>query len=31
MLLALKAAVDFAIDLRSHDPGRTWEHGYVDV
>jgi hypothetical protein len=31
VLLALKAAVDFGIDLRSHDPARTWEQGYVDV
>ena len=31
VLMALKAAVDFGIDLRNHDPGRTWEHGYVDV
>lgn len=31
VLLALKAAVDFAVDLRNHDPDRTWERGYVDV
>ena len=31
VLLACKAAVDFGIDLRSHDPGRTWDEGYVDV
>jgi hypothetical protein len=31
VLLMLKAAVDFAVDLRSHDPTRTWERGYVDV
>lgn len=31
VLLSLKAAVDFSIDLRNNDPGRTWEHGFVDV
>ncbi len=31
VLLALKAAVDFSVDLRNNDPGRTWEDGYVDV
>jgi uncharacterized protein YndB with AHSA1/START domain len=31
VLLACKAAVDFGIDLRSHDPGRSWDEGYVDV
>jgi uncharacterized protein YndB with AHSA1/START domain len=30
VLLALKAAVDFDIDLRNHDPERTWSQGYVD-
>ena len=30
VLLALKAAVDFNIDLRNHDPGCTWDQGYVD-
>lgn len=30
VLLPLKAAVDFGIDLRSHDPARTWDQGYVD-
>ncbi len=30
VLLPLKAAVDFNVDLRSHDPSRTWERGYVD-
>jgi hypothetical protein len=30
VLLNLKAAVDFAIDLRNHDPQRTWDHGFVD-
>ena len=31
VLLALKAAVDHGIDLRNHDPLRTWDRGYVDV
>ena len=31
VLLALKAAVDFSIDLRNQDPDRNWESGYVDV
>jgi uncharacterized protein YndB with AHSA1/START domain len=30
VLMALKAAVDFSVDLRNHDPQRTWEHGYLD-
>lgn len=30
VLLALKAAVDFDVDLRSHDPHRTWDEGFVD-
>jgi uncharacterized protein YndB with AHSA1/START domain len=30
VLLALKAAVDHGIDLRNHDPARTWDQGYVD-
>lgn len=30
VLLPLKAAVDFGIDLRNHDPARTWNHGFVD-
>lgn len=30
VLLALKAAADFAVDLRSHDPRRTWDQGYAD-
>ncbi|MDP9370097.1 MAG: SRPBCC domain-containing protein [Chloroflexota bacterium] len=30
VLLGLKAAVDFGIDLRNHDPARTWAQGYVD-
>ncbi len=31
VLLACKAAVDFGVDLRSHDPARSWDEGYVDV
>jgi uncharacterized protein YndB with AHSA1/START domain len=31
VLLACKAAVDFGIDLRSRDPARSWDLGYVDV
>lgn len=31
VLLACKAAVDFGVDLRSHDPGRSWDSGFVDV
>ena len=30
VLLALKAAVDFGVDLRNHDETRTWDQGYVD-
>jgi uncharacterized protein YndB with AHSA1/START domain len=30
VLMALKAAVDHRVDLRSHDPSRTWEQGYAD-
>jgi uncharacterized protein YndB with AHSA1/START domain len=30
VLLALKAAADFDIDLRNHDPARSWDHGYAD-
>ncbi len=30
VLLAMKAAVDFGIDLRNHDPERTWARGYAD-
>jgi uncharacterized protein YndB with AHSA1/START domain len=31
VLLMLKAAVDYQVDLRNEDPARTWEQGYVDV
>lgn len=30
VLMALKGAVDFGIDLRNHDYKRTWDHGYVE-
>ena len=30
VLLPLKAAADFGIDLRNHDPSRTWRELYVD-
>ena len=29
-LMAMKAYVDFGIDLRNHDPERTWFQGYAD-
>jgi len=30
VLMALKATVDFGVDLRNHDPSRTWDQGYAD-
>ncbi len=30
VLMAMKAAVDFDVDLRNHDPRRVWENGYLD-
>lgn len=30
VLMALKAAADFSIDLRNHDPHRTWDSGFAD-
>lgn len=30
VLLALKGAIDFKIDLRNHDVKRTWDDFYVD-
>ena len=30
VLLALKAAADFRVDLRNHDATRTWDQGYAD-
>ena len=29
-LMAMKAWVDFGVDLRNHDPARCWFTGYVD-
>jgi uncharacterized protein YndB with AHSA1/START domain len=31
VLLALKASLDFGVDLRNHDPNRSWDHGFVDA
>lgn len=30
VLFPLKAAADFGVDLRNHDPRRTWRERYVD-
>ena len=30
VLMAMKGAVDFGIDLRNHNPERVWENGYLD-
>ena len=30
VLLNLKAAVDYNLDLRNHDINKTWDQGYVD-
>jgi uncharacterized protein YndB with AHSA1/START domain len=30
VLFALKAAADYGIDLRNHDPIRSWDQGFVD-
>jgi len=30
VLLALKTMLDFGVDLRNHDPSRTWDAGFVD-
>ncbi|HET6603006.1 MAG TPA: SRPBCC domain-containing protein [Xanthomonadaceae bacterium] len=30
VLFPLKAVADHGIDLRNHDPERTWNHGYCD-
>ena len=30
VLLPLKAAADFGVDLRNHDPDRTWRERYGD-
>jgi uncharacterized protein YndB with AHSA1/START domain len=30
VLMSLKAAIDFGVDLRAHDPGRHWGNGFVE-
>lgn len=30
VLMAMKASVDFGVDLRNHDEQRTWQRGYAD-
>ena len=30
VLLAMKAAVDYGVDLRNHDETRTWSSGFAD-
>ncbi|MHA2029552.1 MAG: hypothetical protein ACW99A_01260 [Candidatus Kariarchaeaceae archaeon] len=30
VLMTLKAAIDFNVDLRNHDHSRTWDQGYFD-
>lgn len=30
VLMAMKAAVDHGIDLRNHDPERSWQRGFAD-
>jgi hypothetical protein len=30
VLMAMKAAVDFGVDLRNHNRERVWENGYLD-
>lgn len=30
VLMAMKAAVDHGVDLRNHDPSRSWRDGYAD-
>ena len=30
VLLPMKAMLDFGVDLRNHDPARTWDQRYVD-
>lgn len=30
VLLAMKAAVDFGVDLRNHNSKRSWDKGFVD-
>ena len=30
VLMAMKAAVDYGVDLRNHDANRSWKQGYAD-
>lgn len=30
VLMTLKAAVEYSVDLRNHDPDRSWDEGYVE-
>ena len=30
VLMAMKAALDYGVDLRNHDIERTWMKGYAD-
>lgn len=30
VLMAMKAAVDFGVDLRNHHPERVWDKGFLD-
>jgi uncharacterized protein YndB with AHSA1/START domain len=30
VLMGLKASVDFGVDLRNHDPKRSWDKGFVE-
>jgi uncharacterized protein YndB with AHSA1/START domain len=30
VLMSLKAAVDHGVDLRNHDPARSWDQGFAD-
>jgi hypothetical protein len=30
VLMALKASVNFVVDLRNHDSNRTWDEGYAE-
>lgn len=31
LLMSMKAAVDFGVDLRNHDPERAWEQGFANT
>jgi uncharacterized protein YndB with AHSA1/START domain len=31
VLMNLKAVLDHGVDLRNHDPERTWKHGYCET